>query len=78
MDSASVRHDIRRAPQAGLDAAHITSVTGVPPRTQRRIPHEENPYGMNDSQLHFALRLDADLYGGSALGLGCVRGQTGG
>jgi transposase len=49
--SASARYDVIRARQAGLDAERIEAVTGVPPRSQRRIAHEEIPFAMTDTQL---------------------------
>jgi transposase len=52
MHSAQVRYDVRRARQAGLTAAHICVLTGVPARSQQRIAHEEIPFGMNDHDLH--------------------------
>ncbi len=36
----------------GVSVRKVEEVTGVPPRTQRRIVHEEIPFGMTDQQLH--------------------------
>lgn len=52
MYSASCRYDVIRAREAKLDARHVKGTTGVPPRTQRRIVHEEIPFGMSDQELH--------------------------
>lgn len=51
MHSAAVRYDVIRAWEAGLDAQTIQRLTGVPPRSQRRIVHEEIPFGMSDDAL---------------------------
>lgn len=51
MHSAAVRYDIIRAREAGLDAQAIERLTGVPPRSQRRIACEEIPFGMTDQEL---------------------------
>lgn len=48
MFSAATRYDVIRAREAGLDPAHIERLTGVSPRSQRRIAHEEIPFGMSD------------------------------
>lgn len=55
MFSAADRYDVLRALAAGLDFRRIEQLTGVPPRSQRRIAREEVPFGMTDCQLH-ALR----------------------
>lgn len=52
-----MRYDVLRAREAGLDAGTIERLTGVPPRSQRRIVQEEIPFGMTDSELHDARRL---------------------
>jgi transposase len=57
MHSAQVRYDVRRARDAGLTAARIVALTGVPARSQQRIAHEEIPFGMNDRDLHAQRRL---------------------
>jgi transposase len=49
--SASVRYDVIRAWEAGLGARAIERLTGVPPRSQRRIVREEIPFGMSDQEL---------------------------
>jgi transposase len=49
---ASTRYDVIRARETRLDAGQIGKLTGVPPRTQRRIVHEEIPFGMSDHELH--------------------------
>jgi transposase len=46
-----MRYDVLRAREAGLDAQAITRLTGVPPRSQRRIFQEEIPFGMTDLEL---------------------------
>lgn len=51
MHSAAVRYDVIRAWEAGLDARTIQRLTGVPPRSQRRIVQEEIPFGMSDPAL---------------------------
>jgi transposase len=48
---AALRYDVIRAREAGLDAAAIQRLTGVPARSQRRIVHEEVPFGMADTEL---------------------------
>lgn len=55
MFSAATRYDVLRALEAGLSAPQVTRLTGVPPRSQRRIALEEVPFAMSDPQLH-ALR----------------------
>jgi transposase len=52
MHSAQVRYDVRRAREAGLTAARIVALTGVPARSQQRIAHAEIPFGMNDHDWH--------------------------
>lgn len=52
MFSAATRYDVIRAREAGLAPRHIEWLTGVPPRSQRRIASEEIPFGMTDQQLH--------------------------
>ena len=51
MFSATTRYDVLRALAAGLDARRIEGLTGVPPRSQRRIAEEEIPFQMTDTQL---------------------------
>lgn len=51
MFSAQVRYDVHRARAAGLTAARILMLTGVSPRSQQRIAHEEVSFGMNDRDL---------------------------
>lgn len=51
MHSALARYDVIRARQGGLDAERIEQITGVPPRSQRRMVHEEIPFAMTDPQL---------------------------
>lgn len=53
--SAATRYDVLRALEAGLDAAWVERLTGVPPRSQRRLAQEEVPFNMTDCQLR-ALR----------------------
>jgi transposase len=53
--STVTRYDVLRALEAGLDAGRIERLTGVPPRSQRRMARERVPFGMSDSELH-ALR----------------------
>jgi transposase len=48
---ASVRYDVIRAWEAGLGAQAIERLTGVPPRSQRRIVREEIPFGMSEQEL---------------------------
>jgi transposase len=48
---AALRYDVIRAREAGLDAAAIQRLTGIPARSQRRIVHEEVPFGMSDTEL---------------------------
>ena len=57
MHSASARYDVIRARQAGLDAERIEALTGVPPRSQRRIAHEEIPFAMTDTQFRTERRV---------------------
>lgn len=57
MFAAATRYDVLRALAAGLDAASIERLTGVPPRFQRRLATEEVPFGMTDSQLHSQRRV---------------------
>lgn len=52
MYSASDRYDVIRAREMPLEARRVEELTGVPPRTQRRIVHEEIPFGMSDQELH--------------------------
>lgn len=52
MYSATTRHHVICARQMGVSGRKVQEVTGVPPRTQRRIVHEEIPFGMMDQQLH--------------------------
>lgn len=52
MYSASTRYDVIRARDARLGARQVQELTDVPPRTQRRIVHEEIPFGMTDQELH--------------------------
>ncbi len=51
MHPAHTRALVLRAYHAGFSAAHIQQLTGVPPRSQRRIFQEEIPFGMNDQKL---------------------------
>jgi transposase len=46
--AASVRSEVVRARRAGLDAGRIQRLTGVPPRSQRRIEKEEITVTMSD------------------------------
>jgi transposase len=55
--STATRYDVLRAREAGLDAARIERLTGVPARSQRRIAMERVPFGMTDSQLHAVRRV---------------------
>lgn len=50
MHPISARYDISRARAAGLSARRIQRLTGVGARSQRRIGHEEIPYGMSDQE----------------------------
>lgn len=52
MFSAATRYDVLRALAAGVSASRVQQLTGVPPRSQRRIAQEEVSFGMTDSQLH--------------------------
>ena len=52
MFSTALRYDVQRARQAGLSPAEVQLRTGVSPRSQRRIVHEEIPFGMTDHALH--------------------------
>jgi transposase len=52
MFSAATRYDVLRALEAGLSATRVEQLTGVPPRSQRRLAKEEVSFGMTDSQLH--------------------------
>lgn len=52
MYPASTRYDVIRARRARLGARKVQELTCVPPRTQRRIVHEEIPFGMSDQDLH--------------------------
>jgi transposase len=49
-----MRYDVLRARAAGLNAEAIERLTGVPPRSQRRIFREEIPFGMTDHELRSA------------------------
>lgn len=51
MHATAARYDVIRARDAGLDARQIERLTGVSPAAQRRIAHEEIPFGMTDTQL---------------------------
>lgn len=57
MFSAATRYDVLRALEAGLDARRIQRLTGVAPRSQRRIGLEEVPFGMTDCLLHAGRRV---------------------
>lgn len=57
MYPASTRYDVIRARDAQLGARQVPELTGVPPRTRRRIVHEEIPFGMTDQELHKELRV---------------------
>ncbi len=57
LHSTAARYDVIRARVAGLDPAHIERLSGVPPRSQRRIAHEEIPFGMADHTLRQARRI---------------------
>jgi transposase len=50
--STSQRYDVLRAREQGVRPGEIARLTGVPPRSQRRIAHEEIPFGMTDQELH--------------------------
>lgn len=52
MHSASKRYDVLLARGAGVSPRQVTSLTGVPARSQRRILYEEIPFGMSDQELH--------------------------
>lgn len=52
MHSASKRYDVLLARAAGVSPRQVASLTGVPVRSQRRILHEEIPFGMSDQDLH--------------------------
>lgn len=51
MYSAITRYEVICARKMQLGARQVEEMTGVPPRTQRRIVHEEIPFGMNQQEL---------------------------
>ena len=51
MHPAAVRYDVIRALGSGAGRPAIERLTGVPPRSQRRIAREEVPFGMTDQEL---------------------------
>lgn len=57
MFTVAARYDVLRALEAGLDAVRILRLTGVPPRSQRRIAKEVVPFVMTDHQLHTVRRV---------------------
>jgi transposase len=59
--SAALRYDVRRAREAGLTPQEVFRRWGVSPRSQRRLLHEEIPFGMTDNQLRQQRRLGRPL-----------------
>lgn len=57
MYSATARYEVICARRLRLEERRIEEMTGVPPRTQRRMVHEEIPFGMTDQELHQKLKV---------------------